>query len=171
MERVGIAFGCFIPFHAGHQRMIDVALNENDKLLLGVCGKDTDRGQAYIPFKDRQKLIREKFGDDPDITISVVDDDKIGLTGKFDVEAWKTWADEFFINAKANPYDPNIQYTWYTADARYIQVLQQIFPLHRFVQLERNEISGTKIRGETNRYRYMIDPLFAEYLKEKEILK
>ena len=100
MERVGIAFGCFIPFHAGHQRMIDVALNENDKLLLGVCGKDTDRGQAYIPFKDRQKLIQEKFGDDPDITISVVDDDKIGLTGKFDVEAWKTWADEFFINAK-----------------------------------------------------------------------
>ena len=39
-EKVGLVFGCFIPMHKGHLYMIDKALEENDRIVLGVCGFD-----------------------------------------------------------------------------------------------------------------------------------
>ena len=62
MDKVGVVFGCFIPLQKGHLSLIDKAL-KNDKVIIGVCGYDLDRGKDFIPFKDRIELIKEIFKD------------------------------------------------------------------------------------------------------------
>ncbi len=92
MERIGIVFGCFIPLHDGHKKLINDAFRENDKVIIAVCGYDNDRGRDFIPFSDRYKLMCEKYEDDV-IRVVKVDDHKIGLTGLFDNRSWIKWSD------------------------------------------------------------------------------
>ena len=136
--KVGIVFGCFIPMHKGHQYMIETALRENDRVALGICGYDADRGKDFIPFKDRQTIIKDKYANDNRFLLSVVDDKKIGLEGKFDENAWRIWGAEFFKNAHLDPNDSDIVFTWYTGEQRYIDELQKVYPNHIFVLLNRN---------------------------------
>lgn len=166
--KVGIYFGCFIPLHKGHWSIIQKAKKENDHIILGVCGYKNDRGEKFISFCDRIKLIKELFKDDKNTTISVVDDHKIGLTGTFSLEAWKIWSNELFNNSGFNPYDTRHQYTWYSGESSYIEKIKTIFPEHKFSLVERNEIpiSGTAIRNNPKKYKEGIHPLFAKYLSE-----
>lgn len=168
MNKVGIVFGCFIPLHKGHLSLIDKAL-ENDKVVIGVCGYDLDRGKDFIPFKDRIELIKEIF---KDLTIDVVsvDDHKIGLTGKFDLESWKVWCNELFKNADLNPLENEI--TWYLGEQSYLEMLKKIYPKHTFELVERTVIpvSGTMIRENPKENIKEIHPVFIEYLKEKNII-
>ena len=168
MDKVGIVFGCFIPLHKGHLSLIDKAL-ENDKVIIGVCGYDLDRGKDFIPFKDRIELIKEIF---KDLTIDVVsvDDHKIGLTGKFDLESWKIWCNELFKNADLNPLENEI--TWYLGEQSYLKMLKKIYPKHTFKLVERTVIpvSGTMIRENPKENIKEIHPVFIKYLKEKKII-
>ena len=171
MRKIGIVFGCFIPMHKGHLKLIDRALKENDHLLLGICGYDEDRGKGFLSFKERQMLIRDKFKDNPRVTLSVVDDKKIGLTGKFDKKAWEDWSTEFFTNAGVDPYDEDIEFTWYTGDPSYMTVLEDVFPAHSFVLIARDGMSGTKIRINLEENESDVDPLFLEYIYLKEFIE
>ena len=166
MDKVGIVFGCFIPLHKGHLSLIDKAL-KNDKVIIGVCGYDLDRGKDFIPFKDRIELIKEIF---KDLTVVSVDDHKIGLTGKFDLESWKVWCNELFKNADLNPLENEI--TWYLGEQSYLEMLKTIYPKHTFELVERTVIpvSGTMIRENPNENIKEIHPVFIEYLKEKNII-
>ena len=56
--KIGIVFGCFIPLHQGHLSLINKAIQENDKVIIGVCGFDDDRGKDFISFKTRIELIK-----------------------------------------------------------------------------------------------------------------
>lgn len=165
MDKVGIVFGCFIPLHKGHLSLIDKA-KENDKVIIGVCGYDSDRGKDFIPFKDRIELIQEIF---KDLTVVSVDDHKIGLTGKFDLESWKVWCNELFKNADL---DPNVDITWYLGEQSYLEMLKKIYPKHTFEFVERTVIpvSGTMIRENPKENIEEIHPVFVEYLKEKNII-
>ena len=96
MITVGIFFGCFIPFHDGHLKLLSMAYENNDKVLLGVCGYDGDRGEGYIPFRDRVFLMNKICEQNEYVTLSVVDDKKIGLTGAFTTESWRKWCAELF---------------------------------------------------------------------------
>ena len=163
-ERIGLCFGCFIPLHKGHLSMIERAKNENDRIVIGVCGYEGDRGQEYLPFEGRWKLMLRRYHDDKNVIITIVDDHEIGLTGTFSVDAWSIWGKEFFRNAWLDPNDESKEYTWYTGEASYIEKLQQVYPNHNFVLLDRSEIqvSGTMIRENTDQYCDMIAPDFLE---------
>ena len=164
--KIGLLFGCFIPMHVGHLDMIKQAISENDKIILGVCGYAEDRGKDFINFTERQKLIRNKFAYNESVIISVVDDKKIGLTGKFDEEAWKNWSKEYFTNAGINPNDNTIEFTWYTGDKQYIDELSKIYPKHNFILLDktRRNISGTEIREHLESNLMNIDIDFLRYI-------
>jgi len=166
LDKVGIVFGCFIPLHKGHLSLVDKAL-KNDKVIIGVCGYDLDRGKDFIPFKDRVELIKEIFND---LTVVSVDDHKIGLTGKFDLESWKVWCNELFKNADLDPLENEI--AWYLGEQSYLEMLKTIYPKHTFELVERAVIpvSGTMIRENPKENIKEIHPVFIEYLKEKNII-
>ncbi len=153
-KRIGLCFGCFIPLHKGHEAMIEKTRMENDRVIIGVCGYESDRGSSFIPFSVRCDLMKQHRWDKDKapVTISVVDDHKIGLTGTFSKEAWQIWSDEFFKNAALNPYNDEFIYTWYTGEKSYVEKLKQVFPKHEFVLLDRGDIpiSGTMIREHIN---------------------
>ena len=70
--------------------------------------------------------MKKKFKDNPKVIISVVDDKKIGLTGKFDLDAWKTWSTEFFDQAHIDPNCGEV-FVWYMGERDYADKLKQIF--------------------------------------------
>ena len=69
MINIGIVFGCFIPMHKGHESLITRALEENDKIILAVCGYQTDRGRDFIDFETRIRLVTDMFKDRKDRVI------------------------------------------------------------------------------------------------------
>jgi len=168
--KIGIVFGCFIPMHLGHVNMINRAQEENEKVILGICGFKNDRGKDFLPFNIRQKLIKEKFETNNNIILSVVDDKKIGLEGKFDEMGWKIWSDEFFKNANIDPYNENDIFTWYTGEQRYIDEIKKTFPNHKFTLLDRNDIniSGTQIRTNFEDNKQYIEETFLDYLERNK---
>lgn len=172
MERIGIVFGCFIPLHEGHVRLINDAIRENDTVIIAVCGYDDDRGKDFIPFSDRYELMCEKYQGDDKIRIVKVDDHKIGLTGLFDNESWKIWGTELFTEYFRN-YDffKTAEVTWYTGELSYITKLSEIYKQDNFKYYGRSKvnISGTKIRGDYDSYKDMVDDIFRRYLEENEV--
>lgn len=168
--KVGIVFGCFIPLHSGHMKLIDRAVRENDQVIIAVCGKDSDRGKDFIPFRDRISLMRQIYQDD--IKVVVIDDEKIGMDGTFTRNNWIIWSNELFANADLDPMDSVIKYSWYTGEPSYQEKLSSIYPEHQIVIISRKEntISGTQIREDPSRYKDCIHPRFVRYLKEKGII-
>ena len=49
--KIGIVFGCFIPLHQGHEYLIDCAIKENDKIIIGVCGKILIEVNILFPLR------------------------------------------------------------------------------------------------------------------------
>ena len=104
MIKIGIVFGCFIPMHKGHESLIKRALDENDKIILAVCGYQADRGRDFIDFETRIRLVQKMYENDKDrIIVIKIDDKKLGLDGTFTHENWVLWGDELFANAGISP--------------------------------------------------------------------
>lgn len=169
--KIGIVFGCFIPLHKGHLSLINKAINENPKVIIGVCGSDNDRGKNFLPFKTRLELMKTKYKDNPNIIVVPVDDEKLGLTGKFDLESWEIWCDELFTNANINPHKNKC--VWYTGEMSYSCKICQLYPNHLYLIADRSEIniSGTMIRKNPNKYKEYIDKDFYNYLKGTKIYR
>lgn len=165
MAKIGIVFGCFIPMHMGHVKLLTQATRENEYVILGVCGYDNDRGKDFLSFEERQKLIKSHYKRYPKIITSIVDDKKIGLTGKFDKESWEIWSKELFQNAEIDPYSDN-EFTWYTGDQSYIDRLSEIFPNHKFTLIERDGMSGTSIRADAKNNKDNMVYFFRDYLEK-----
>lgn len=168
--KIGIMFGCFIPLHSGHMGLINRSLKENDKTIIGVCGKDSDRGKDFIPFRERLNLMRQKYQND-NIIVVPVDDEKLKLDGTFTLDNWVKWGNELFRNANINPFDPNIQFTWYTGEPHYKEKLGDIYTTHNIILIDRaeNKISGTQIRNNVSAYENEIAPEFLKYINERKI--
>lgn len=169
--KIGIVFGCFIPLHTGHMELIKRALTENDQVIIAVCGKDTDRGKDFIPFRDRINLIKRIYFFSI-FHIVAIDDEKIGMDGTFTRANWVIWSNELFTQAGFEPSSSYIEYTWYTGEPSYREKLGSIYPNHKIVIIDRaeNTISGTKIRENPTKYKDSIHPRFVEYLKQKGII-
>lgn len=170
--RIGITFGCFIPLHAGHLWMIDKAFNQNDLLIIGVCGYDDDRGKDFIPFRERFKLMNNIYSYNSRIIVVPIDDKKLGLDGTFTLENWRLWCNELFQNANINP-ETDDELTWYSGEKSYLSKISAIYPKHKFELLDRSikTISGTMVRKNPEKYKAFIHPIFREYLYKKGILK
>lgn len=164
--RVGITFGCFIPLHKGHMSMIQEAFDENDMIIVGVCGYENDRGKDFIPFEKRYGLISQIFAGNPAVKVIKIDDKKLGLDGTFTLKNWELWCEELFKNARFDPNGENIRYTWYSGEGDYLKKIQLLYPHHQFELLDRKEIniSGTEIRKDPVKYENMIHPVFSECL-------
>ena len=169
--RIGIVFGCFIPMHKGHESLIRLSQEENDKTIIGICGFDSDRGEDFIPFRQRIELTEKAVNSD-NVIFFVVDDKKIGLTGKFDRKSWEIWCKELFKNAGIDPDDKDNQYTWYSGDEDYLKKISEIYQDHQFNLISRKyiPISGTLIRENPEKYIEYINPVFKEYLKKQKII-
>ena len=174
MEKIGVVFGCFIPLHRGHLKLIEDALRENDIIILGICGSTNDRGKDFITFSDRCHLLWEKYKNNPRVYLVELDDDEIGLTGKFDIPSWSMWAralfDGFQEESGWEDYEIlNAQFTWYTGELNYVEKLSEILRDDNFKYYGRQAtpISGTKIRGDYKRYRCCVDEDFRKYLDKK----
>jgi len=167
--KVGIMFGCFIPLHEGHMKLIDRSFKENDKTIIAVCGKDNDRGKDYIPFRDRIRLIRSIY---KDATVVVLDDEKLLMDGTFTLSNWTRWAKELFSQAGFDPYDKAVTYTWYTGEESYKEKLHEVYPGHNISLADRSSdgLSGTKIRADTGGYASHIHPEFLKYLNNKGVI-
>ena len=164
-KTLGIVFGCFIPLHAGHKMLIEKAIEENERVIIGVCGSAHDRGRDFVPFKDRFELICRKYAG-PGVKVVQIDDDKISMDGTFTLENWKIWGDELFSQAGESPDQPII---WYMGEESYKDKLSVIYPKHCFRIFDRREIplSGTEIRENFQNHAEEIDQDFLDYLEEK----
>ena len=109
----------------------------------------------------------KKIYNQPNITISVVDDAKLQLDGTFTYDNWCKWSNELFTNANYNPNEN--QYTWYMGEPSYYEKLKLIFPNHKIKVFDRNvnPLSGTKIRENPTEYTDSINKTFLDYLKNK----
>ena len=170
--KIGIVLGCFIPMHVGHIQLFEKSFKENDKTIIAVSGKDDDRGQDFIPFRDRYKLINEIYGNDDRAIIVLVDDNKLKLDGSFSYENWCIWANEMFTQAGLDPNDPDITYTWYVGEPSYERNLAHKYRHHKFQLIDRSRIplSGTEIRNNVEKYRQFIHPKYIDYLKNKGVI-
>ncbi|MBR4356737.1 MAG: adenylyltransferase/cytidyltransferase family protein [Butyrivibrio sp.] len=172
MIKIGIVFGCFIPMHKGHESLIKRALDENDKIILAVCGYQTDRGRDFIDFETRIRLVQKMYENDKDrIIVIKIDDKKLGLDGTFTHENWVLWGDELFANAGISP--DSAHFTWYTGEPSYVDKLGAIYPDHTFTLVDRQVIktSGTEIRNNPNEHENEINSVFLEYLRSTGKLK
>lgn len=167
--QVGIVFGCFIPLHQGHIYLIERAIKENTRTIIGVCGYDDDRGKDFLPFRTRYELMKNKYKNNPNIIVVPIDDKKIGLTGKFDIPSWKLWCEELFKNANIDPNKNTC--CWYTGEQHYADKLSVLYPEHYCIVADRSKIniSGTKIRKDPLKNKQFIDKDFYECLKGKKI--
>ena len=172
MNTVGIVFGCFIPWHAGHQSLFDKAYSENEEVVVAVCGYHGDRGENFIPFDDRLDLVKKKFRADPKVTICQVDDKLCGCDGSFSIDNWRRWSLLLFKNVRLDPNDKDTIYTWYFGDQSYLEAFNVIWPDHKKSVADRKvlPISGTLIRNDPKEHSAYIDPVFVAYLKEKHLL-
>lgn len=167
--RIGIVFGCFIPLHEGHMTLIRSAIDNSDHVIIAICGKDSDRGKDFIPFRDRIRLMKEKYEGSGTVKVVAVDDEKIGMDGSFSLHNWEVWGAELFSQAGVDPYDNGNTYTWYMGEPDYKKKLGDIYRNHQMVLADRRMIpvSGTKIRSNVNENMNSIAPEFIEYLKKK----
>lgn len=167
--KIGIVFGCFIPLHNGHAKLITRSRIENDLTIIAVCGKDTDRGKDFIPFPDRVNLMKQLYESRHRFKVVILDDEKLGMDGSFSRNNWIRWSAELFRQANVNPDATDVEFTWYTGEPSYQEKLSSIYPNHNFVVVDRSEdtISGTQIRENPKKYYYHIAPSFLEYLQKK----
>lgn len=163
----GIVLGCFIPLHAGHMKMIRYAADTCKSLIIVVCGHKGDRGDAFIPFEDRQRLMEDFAARSlkiHDIKVAAVDDYKIHPDGDFSKTDWEGWCRELF-----RQISPKEHYTWFTGEQSYINDISRIRPEDIFVKVDRSiiPVSGTEIRRDIEKNKEYIADNYYRYLKDR----
>lgn len=86
-------FGKYLPFHKGHQAMIEFALTKCDFLTVLVCSSDKE----LIDGKTRKKWIDETFINVPKLEVQVFDyiEDELPNSSETSLEISKIWSDIF----------------------------------------------------------------------------
>ena len=81
MAVTGLVIGKFLPFHHGHQHLIETAARSVDELVVIVCSA----AWHEIPAQLRAEWIAESF---PSARVVVIDQEERGL-GEDGTEAWR----------------------------------------------------------------------------------
>lgn len=86
-------FGKFLPFHKGHEAMINFALTKCDFLTVLVCCSDKEN----IPGLTRQKWIEKTFVTEKNIEIKIFDylESEFPNTSESSRNVSKIWSDKF----------------------------------------------------------------------------
>lgn len=96
---VGLVCGRFQTFHKGHEKLVDTGLLLCDRLLI-LIGSAQESGTERNPFNinTRTKILREIYGDRPEIMIYALSD----MTDEFDKKDLANTA-ELIVNRQDLP--------------------------------------------------------------------
>lgn len=157
-------FGKFLPFHKGHEAMINFALTKCDFLTILVCCSDKER----IPDTLRKAWIEKTFGKEKNIEIRTFNylESELPNTSASSESVSKVWADVF----KRQLPDHSLlitseEYGNYVAEFMNIQHIAFDIPKNLF------PVSGTAIRNDIfNNWQYVPDSVKPDLLLKVVIL-
>lgn len=91
----GFVFGKFLPFHKGHEAMINFALTKCDFLTVLICCSDKEK----IPAKTRQKWIETTFETSKNIKVKtfIYSEKELPNTSVSSQEVSKVWSEKFKV--------------------------------------------------------------------------
>ena len=89
----GFVFGKFLPFHKGHEAMINFALTKCDRLTVLVCCSDKET----IPAEIRQNWISQTFASTKNINVEIFNykEDELPNTSVSSTEVSQVWSEKF----------------------------------------------------------------------------
>jgi len=85
MKRIVLVTGGFDPLHSGHIELFKEAKQLGDKLIVGINSDDwlvEKKGQAFMPFEEREAILNELLVVDEVITFNDDDDTGCGAIEK-----------------------------------------------------------------------------------------
>jgi len=134
----GFVFGKFYPFHIGHQKMIEFALEKGEVTVL-ICAEEKEKIDGNI----RKQWIKDTFPDRKDLKIKVFrySEKDFPNTSVSDWEASKIWSQVF------KEYFPSENFL--VTSEEYGEMLSVIMDIEHFTFDEKREniqISASEIR-------------------------
>jgi HTH-type transcriptional repressor of NAD biosynthesis genes len=86
-------FGKFMPFHKGHEQLINFARQHCDHLIVLVCASD----QELLPAQVRQAWLRETYAGQENVEIQVLEylESELPNTSETSLAVSTVWADVF----------------------------------------------------------------------------
>lgn len=143
MTKTGLVLGKFMPFHKGHQYLIDTAVEACDKVYVLVCSLESEP----IPGHLRYNWVDEHYAANEKVTVVHMTDD-MPQEPKDHWDFWNIWRNgiEFYIGANV--------LTHVFGSEEYVKPLAETLSVNRFnvepviVDIARSTvpISGTEIR-------------------------
>jgi HTH-type transcriptional repressor of NAD biosynthesis genes len=157
-------FGKFLPFHKGHEAMVNFAMRKCDHLTILICCSNKED----IPGSIRNSWIREIYKDKEKINIQVLEynEEEYPNTSASSSKVSEVWAFKFkellpdcSLLVTSEPYGDFV--------ATFMNIRHKAFDIERKII----PISATKIREDfyTN-WNYLPDPVKKYYLKKIVIL-
>lgn len=140
----GFVFGKFYPFHIGHQKMIEFALEKGSVTVL-VCAEEKEKIDGNI----RKEWIKETFKDNKNLKVKVFkyNENDFPNTSVSDWEVSKIWSEVFKEYFKEENF--------LVTSEEYGEMLSVIMDVDHFMFDENREniqISASKIREDLFKY-------------------
>ncbi|MBP6624857.1 MAG: AAA family ATPase [Chitinophagaceae bacterium] len=138
-------FGKFLPFHQGHQAMIEFALTQCNKLTVLICASDHEN----LPAEERKNWLEKTFDQENQIEIQILNykESELPNTSETSEEVSKIWAALF--KSKFLDYDALITSEEYgNLVAKFMQIQHIPFDLSK----QLFPISATLIREDLFTY-------------------
>lgn len=168
-DKIGVYFGCWAPFHTGHQQDLYKALATNDGVVLIVSGYDGDRGDKIgLGLYRRFRYLREAFADEPNIVVAMLDENTIPRYP----DGWSPWLDKLkeIVDKATTSTDKKV--TVYVGEGEYREQLSNRIPEWDTHLFERKEIpiSATMIRENPQKYWNLINRIYRRHFTKKVLV-
>ena len=163
---IGIVFGCYAPMHQGHLDVLFKAKKECDRVVVFVCGSDSDRGSEYnMPLIKRYMWIKEYFENDELVDVYMIDETLLDIPEY--PNGWSKWlgfVDDIFYS---NYSDDRV---WYVGELDYVKHLNNIGENVIYLDRKKHGISATLIRANPYKYFDKIVPTFRHVFNHKILI-
>ena len=162
--RKGFVFGKFLPFHKGHEAMIQFAASRSDLLTVLVCCGNREP----VPASVRKAWLANTFRDHPNVEIQVFeyDEDLLPNTSVTSSEVSSLWAAEF------KTLFPD--YTHVVTSEAYGELVAGFMGIEHIPfdpGRQQYPVSGTQIRKDrTANWLYLPDSVKEDYITKVVIL-
>lgn len=157
--KIGVCFGGYCPMHLGHLSVIKKAYEENDKLILIVCGYDNEQRAKEINMDlgTRTSIINTLKNSYTNIDVYSINDTELGIDESCSDNNWKIWTNKV---REISGWNDDNEYTWYVAEPDYKIALEKLG--YNIILMDRSKIpiTGTMIRKQPYVYWDYITDIF-----------